>query len=174
VVFVAGGVGVNPLMSMVSWIADVRREREGEKKGGSERGQEREEIPEVKFLYTTKTPSGGRMDEILFYERIKETMSELNMRENFQLFLTPPNSFSPLSPASTKDREVDSQNQEGVTINKRRITHADLLSALGPVEERAGVVCYICGVPRMTDEFVKVVKEAEGMEEGNVLCERWW
>ena len=56
----------------------------------------------------------------------------------------------------------------------RRIGHEDLLDALGPVGERKGVVVYICGPPEMTDEFVEVVKGAEGMEAGRVFCEKWW
>lgn len=56
----------------------------------------------------------------------------------------------------------------------RRIKHEDLMEALGPVEERKGVVVYICGPPGMTDEFVKVMSRAEGIERERVLCEKWW
>ncbi len=50
----------------------------------------------------------------------------------------------------------------------------DILDALGPVEARKGTVCYICGIPVMTDDFVEKAKKADGMEEANVLSEKWW
>lgn len=59
-------------------------------------------------------------------------------------------------------------------IHERRVTHEDLFKALGPVSERRGVVAYVCGPSRMTDEFINVVGSQEGMEEGRVLCEKWW
>jgi NAD(P)H-flavin reductase len=154
VVFVAGGVGVNPLVSMVSWIRDIRKSRDGNDVDNS---------VDVKFLYSTKGES-GKLDEVLFYKRIKKMMGELGMSEGLKVFLT-----SPKGDIITKDFCDDREN-----IVNRRISHGDLLDALGPVEERKGILCYVCGVPGMTDEFVKVAREAEGMRVENVLCERWW
>jgi hypothetical protein len=43
----------------------------------------------------------------------------------------------------------------------------------GPVvEERRGNVCYISGIPTMTDEFVENAKKADGVVEANVLSEK--
>jgi hypothetical protein len=61
-----------------------------------------------------------------------------------------------------------------IEVTRRRIAGTDFLDALGPVEERGGTVCYICGVPGMTDEFVEKARKAEGMVEGNILFEKWW
>lgn len=55
-----------------------------------------------------------------------------------------------------------------------RINHKALVDALGPVQERQGVVVYVCGTPSMTDDFVGFLKWSEGMEEKRVLCEKWW
>ena len=63
--------------------------------------------------------------------------------------------------------------RQGV-VRHRRITHEDLLDAIGPVAERRGVVVYVCGPRMMTDDFVEVLMRAEGMEEKRVLCEKWW
>ena len=57
---------------------------------------------------------------------------------------------------------------------KRRIQEEDLLETLGPAEERGSTVCYICGVPTMTDQFIDQARKAEGMLEENVLFEKWW
>lgn len=59
-------------------------------------------------------------------------------------------------------------------VHQRRITHDDLVHALGPVSERRGVVAYVCGPGGMTDEFIEVLRGQEGMEERRVLCEKWW
>lgn len=40
--------------------------------------------------------------------------------------------------------------------------------------DRDSVVAYVCGPAGMTDEVVDVLSKAEGMEQGRVLCERWW
>lgn len=93
---------------------------------------------------------------------------------NLQLFLTgttkPHSSPSP-SPAHALE---DSLPSPGMVTHDRRIGREDLMEALGPVEQRKGVVVYVCGPARMTDEFVEVMGRAEGMEAGRVFCEKWW
>ena len=64
--------------------------------------------------------------------------------------------------------------EEGVGIHHRRFGREDLMSALGPVEDRKNAVAYVCGPAAMTDGVVKVLEEAEGMEKERVLCEKWW
>ncbi|KUJ21464.1 ferredoxin reductase-like protein [Mollisia scopiformis] len=146
VVFVAGGVGVNPLMSMVSCIAE-RGPGEG---------------VEVRFLYSVR--EGGRVEEVLFLRRLVETFNMLGKEGDLRIFFTGGRS-------SNGDVEIQGQT---ITTRRRRVTDQDLLEALGPVEERKDTVCYICGVPTMTDEFVEKAKKAEGMLEENVLFEKWW
>ena len=55
-----------------------------------------------------------------------------------------------------------------------RFMEGDLEEALGPVEEREGVVVYVCGPPGMTDWAVAKLKGAVGMRSERVLCEKWW
>lgn len=71
-------------------------------------------------------------------------------------------------------KDVAETGAEGISIRNRRMTHEDLITALGPVEEGSGVVVYVCGPAGMTDEFVDVLQGAEGMSEEKVLCEKWW
>jgi NAD(P)H-flavin reductase len=153
-VFVAGGVGINPLMSIISNLA-------GEKKAKGRLGFQ------VRFLYTTRDPGVGRgLSEVLFLERLRDNFEVLGDEGELKLFLT----------RSTGSLDGDGAfvNGGALTMEKRRINKEDLLEALGPVGERGNTVCYICGVPTMTDEFVDITQFADGMVKGNVICEKWW
>lgn len=59
-------------------------------------------------------------------------------------------------------------------IYRQRLSHEDLIAALGDVKQRKGVVAYVCGPAGMTDEVFGLLRSAEGMEERRVLCEKWW
>jgi len=150
-VFVAGGVGINPLMSMLSQLVIDRDANEDFK---------------VKFLYTAKDPGPSKITQILFLERVKQAIKALGDRGQLELFLT-----------SGKDSSIETEMGalgEETPVQRRRIKREDLLRALGPVNERSDTVCYICGVPGMTDDFVDLAQKAEGMDERNVFCEKWW
>ena len=63
-----------------------------------------------------------------------------------------------------------------------RIEYQDLIRALDGYAERSSptevlrskTVCYVCGPPNMTDEFVSFLARQPGMDEKRVLCEKWW
>ncbi|TVY37256.1 Oxidoreductase NAD-binding domain-containing protein [Lachnellula subtilissima] len=149
-VFVAGGVGINPLMSMLSQLGVDR---------------EANDDFEVQFLYSTKDPGASNLSQILFLERLQQSFEALGDKSQLQLFLT-----------QSKDKSIDGKSQVAgeKTPIQRRIQEDDVLRALGPVDERSDTVCYICGVPGMTDAFVDLVQKAEGVDERNVFCEKWW
>ena len=71
----------------------------------------------------------------------------------------------------SSDLEFLGQNH---LIEYRRFEASDLETALGPVEERKGVVAYVCGPPSMTDWAVGVLDRSEGMDQKRVLREKWW
>ncbi|KAF2837808.1 ferredoxin reductase-like protein [Patellaria atrata CBS 101060] len=142
IVFVAGGVGINPLISMVTHLHETD-----------------EMPPSVKFLYGTKSGSRG-LDEILFVDRLQSIQKLRPGQFQLDLFLT-----GKLPETQGKIRE---------TLNSRRITSDDLISAIGDVAEREATVCYICGPPPMTDEFVAFLQDQEGIAKERVLCEKWW
>jgi hypothetical protein len=124
----------------------------------------------VKFLYTTRDPGSSRSaSEILFLERLQSVFQTLGTEGELHLFLTP---IKNTAERSTTDGI--SLDDKSMSLQRRRITEKDFIEALGPVEERLGTVCYICGVPGMTDEFVEKARMAEGMDEENVLFEKWW
>lgn len=61
----------------------------------------------------------------------------------------------------------------------RRIQTSDLVQALdglkeGSQDDRSRTVCYVCGPPAMTDEFVAYLALQRGMSAERVLCEKWW
>jgi NAD(P)H-flavin reductase len=148
VVFIAGGVGINPLVSILSHLSH------------------QDPLPfQIKFLYSLRDPGPPRSgDSILFMERLVKVFNILERDESLQVFLT-----------SGNDAEgVIECNGNEVGFKGRRIAKEDLLEALGVVKERKDTVVYICGVPGMTDELVELAKQAEGIDERHVLCEKWW
>jgi len=64
--------------------------------------------------------------------------------------------------------------EKGIFEQYGRMEQKNLIEALGPVEERKGVVAYVCGPPEMTDWAVQELADAEGVEKERVLCEKWW
>ena len=111
VVFVAGGVGMNPFVSMLAAIA------------------EGEVAFEVVVLYAAKLPKSGKLQDILWYERVNTIIRGIG--GTFKVFLTGGSeSFT---------------QREGVEYEMRRMRGADLERLLGEVQERIGTVVYVCG-----------------------------
>ncbi len=154
VVFIAGGVGINPLISMLSVIAEQK------KTGGVEGGNLGFDVI---FLYSVRSSSDseGRNEEILFLSRLRDIFKLLDKEGELKLFVT-----------GKKGGEV--QGSEGVKLERRRIDERDLEDALGDLGDRDGTVVYVCGVPGMTDRFVESAVKAEGMDGKRVLSEKWW
>ncbi|KAM7204390.1 hypothetical protein V8F33_001692 [Rhypophila sp. PSN 637] len=165
VIFIAGGVGVNPLMSMLSSIAEM-------------------DFPllQVHFLYSVRRDSPSPQKEILFLDRIAGLFGygEKNcagcydgkkgkVTGQFNLFLTQP----PLP----HHQRTPSPRRHDYPTYYRRISKQDVASALGPDKDTSAV--YICGPPSMTDSFVELLTSSEepggfGMEKDRVLFEKWW
>lgn len=150
--FVAGGVGINPLISMLGSIVEEEERRDGGKAGF-----------QVRFLYSVRLSKteDGRSEEILFLERLRELLGKLGDEGSFKLFVT-------------GGGDAGKDDAQALGAERRRIQKSDLEDALGSVGVREGTVCYVCGVPGMTDEFVDVASRAEGMDARRVLSEKWW
>lgn len=153
-VFVAGGVGINPLMSMLSSLAE----------GPS--------VPfEVQVLYSLRDDGSRQAGRLLFLERIADIFREGRLKGRLQLFLTG---------GSGEDGVVVSGEGEAggeVPFSARRITVDDVAAAVGDAAERRFAVVYVCGVPTMTDEFVQKLTDSQqglGIQPHRVLCEKWW
>ncbi|KAF4785262.1 hypothetical protein HER10_EVM0004380 [Colletotrichum scovillei] len=169
IVFIAGGVGVNPLMSIVSYLAEGI-----EGKGGCPY--------DVQFMYSTKVPSsasppeesgeGSHLDseKILFMERLAAIFGGEKVRGQMRLFLTG------LGPGTASGESVLQCNEMDVPFKRRRMGLEDVAEALGPEAERGGALVYVCGIPSMTDELVESLTSKSGLNlrPERVLCEKWW
>jgi NAD(P)H-flavin reductase len=160
-VFVAGGVGINPLISMIKSICDT---------GFPESMRPRS----IRILYTTRNPLGTEppyeLKDVLFLRRLNEEVLKSAQHKHIvdvelDLFLTG-------SPGNMGGEQDGSAGLNRVSFE--RINNGDLEDALGPVEGREKTVAYVCGPPAMTDQFVKILANAKGMVEDRVLCEKWW
>ncbi|RYP73333.1 hypothetical protein DL771_003762 [Monosporascus sp. 5C6A] len=184
VVFVAGGVGVNPLMSMPSPLFltfqhEVERLSGGKVltlyRGGwqivSALAEKPDSAPfEVEFLYSARDPGREhrRAERMLFLDRIASIFAEGRVKGRLRLFLTGGDEAEgdiPLGGAS---------GHGNVHFRGRRMTADDVAAAVGA--DRRFAVVYVCGVPAMTDEFVRRLTDSAGlaMEPHRVLCEKWW
>ncbi|KAK3499718.1 uncharacterized protein B0T23DRAFT_425158 [Neurospora hispaniola] len=163
VVLVAGGVGINPLMSILTAIAD-------DVKHGKV-----SEICEVTMLYSMKDPGPPRdVKKMLFLERITWLFAKRVVRGTFRLFLTRPLDNQQRNAVSNmEDGMVNCQGSE-VKFTSRRISLSDIASAVG--DDRDSAVVYVCGVPTMTDEMVEklVSNDGLGMKRDRILFEKWW
>ncbi|KAI0872028.1 hypothetical protein GGS24DRAFT_509245 [Hypoxylon argillaceum] len=186
-VFVAGGVGVNPLVAMLSSLAAAAAPPSS---GGD---------LEVRFLYSLRDPgvpaAGGyrQASKMLFLERIARVFREGRVRGRLAVFLTG-GSADGDGEGKKEGGEGEGEGEGGdliscgeeedgremtIPFHPRRCTvEDDVANAVGdtPAERRFAVV-YVCGVPTMTDGFVAKLtdrRDGLGMEPHRVLCEKWW
>lgn len=156
VVFVAGGVGINPLMSMMSYIAETNYDLD------------------VQVAYASKVPSDS-FEEILFFKRITGLFEEGKLKGKLQIFATglPDVLHSSLPKTIAKLKETC--KAANLDIHANRITPSDLQAIVGE-GSREGIAVYVCGPPTMTDELIEVLTSPEGVEldSRQVLSERWW
>ncbi|KAI0865591.1 hypothetical protein F4860DRAFT_258248 [Xylaria cubensis] len=178
VVFVAGGMGVNPLVSMLGSLASA----------ATQPGFE------VHFLYSLKDPEPGskerrRARDMLFVERIARIFRLGKVKGRFRVFLTSSSTAERgkeqgqeedgeiICTDAGKKGEGETDNTYTIPFHPRRYTiDEDVAEALGSPSERRHAVVYVCGVPSMTDEFVARLtdKDGLGMDSHRVLCEKWW
>ncbi|KAL7922095.1 hypothetical protein ACQKWADRAFT_293434 [Trichoderma austrokoningii] len=156
VVFVAGGVGVNPLMSMLSYIAE---------------GHTAAAAVDVSFMYASKLPASGNLADIVFLDRIVRAFGEGKVKGRLKLFTTAAGDKA-ASQQQQQQQETRYINGAPVEIQPRRLTIADIHEAIGGEDDQKGTVVYVCGPPPMTDELVE--KLAAVMDSRRVLTEKWW
>lgn len=147
-------MGINPLMSMLSWIGEPKQQGRGEEL-------------EVRMLYGVRDSRDQAGQQILFLERIVDVFEKAGVKGGVELFLTG-------DEGTDKRREVVECNGVDVPVQRRRMTVRDVEEAVG--EDKQSAVVYICGVPAMTDEFVEALVSSQGfgMEQRRVLFEKWW
>ncbi|KAF2721864.1 hypothetical protein K431DRAFT_293987 [Polychaeton citri CBS 116435] len=155
-VLVAGGVGINPLVSIFGHLVRSRaRPRE------------------IRFLYATRSTPELDPQKILFLPRLMDLVAAEADQANVNLsvFLT-----------GTGDEGWIEHGRFPQRTFARRITELDLTRALdgfrdpvyGAEHDRAGTLCMVCGPSQMTDQFVEFLGQQDGMSPDRVLCEKWW
>ncbi|KAI0445398.1 hypothetical protein F4803DRAFT_151275 [Xylaria telfairii] len=170
VVFVAGGMGVNPLVSMLGSLASAPPPGF-----------------EVHFLYSLQDPGRWkrRAQEMLFVERIARVFREGKIKGRFRMFLTRGGvEGDGAVEQDEEDRGIicgDGDGEGGRAVIpfclRRYTVDGDVAEAVGTPVERRFAVVYVCGVPTMTDEFVARLTDRQhglGMDPHRVLCEKWW
>ncbi|KIX01869.1 uncharacterized protein Z518_09596 [Rhinocladiella mackenziei CBS 650.93] len=156
-VFVAGGVGINPIMSMISAMHELGTQS---RLGGM--------LRTVRVLYTSRREKtqNGEGEDILFEKRLNDIAQAWRDHKEVDY------KYTLFETSGEGVREY--KNTGNVACHGRRIKQEDLLEAIGPEGSRENTVVYVCGLPTMTDEFVAFLKQAPGMDENRVLCEKWW
>ncbi|KAB8079185.1 hypothetical protein BDV29DRAFT_165041 [Aspergillus leporis] len=171
IVFIAGGVGINPLISILSHLNNNADETPASHHPFN-----------IHFLYSTKLPSTApqetaasvesTLDQILFLSRLRQIIRSQSqsqrLRISLDLFIT---NLQDTSSSLLRGQPPD------LTIHAQRINHQNLQTALaGPNGNIAPgeTVCYMCGPQAMTDEFVSVLRGFIGGGSECVLFEKWW
>lgn len=161
IVFIAGGVGINPLISIVSHLAERPDPRYT-----------------IEFLYSMRDPGPEARDpaKMLFLNRLAGIFGPAEskgVRGELKLFLTGGQTGDGGSDDDDggEDGQIDRLH---LPFKKRRITVEDVREAIG--EDGRAAAVYICGVPKMTDEFVErlISPTGLGLEPHRVLYEKWW
>jgi len=149
VVLVAGGVGINPLISIFAHLMSLEKRPK-----------------KVRFVYGTKVEEGTiKASRILFLTRLVELIKEQGDTDvQLSLFLT-----------ATSQKEIDGAADLPEHVKAGRIEKDDLEAAIGEDRSiRQATVAYVCGPPAMTDQFVDFLSSRDGMDKRKVLCEKWW
>jgi NAD(P)H-flavin reductase len=149
VVLVAGGVGINPLISIFAHLMGLAKRPK-----------------KVRFVYGTKVEEGQiKASRILFLTRLMELVKKQgNGDVQLDLFIT-----------GTSQKEIDGGDDLPEHVKLGRIAKDDLEAAIGKDRNiRQATVAYVCGPPAMTDQFVDFLSTRDGMDKRKVLCEKWW
>lgn len=128
----------------------------------------------IEFLYSVRD-TGADPAKILFLERLAGIFGRggqpAKVNGELKLFLTGGGGEG--GGGGGEDGRID----DGVVdlpFKRRRVTIEDVAEAVG--DAKRDVVVYVCGVPKMTDEFVEKLTSPQGLglEPHRVLYEKWW
>ncbi|RIA84238.1 hypothetical protein C1645_423362 [Glomus cerebriforme] len=146
VMFIAGGVGINPLISMLESICQDKL---------SDKNEEKSFIKKVVLFYSARN-----FNELLFYERIEGLNKQFPKMLECKYFLTRDD-----PPHGNEDSEFYYRQR----INKKFL--ANVIKKEKIYLER--LKCFLCGPSAMEDDVIKWLKESD-VDEKRILFEKWW
>ncbi|KAL4738746.1 hypothetical protein BDV11DRAFT_205707 [Aspergillus similis] len=165
VVFVAGGLGINPLISMLSHLNN----------NDESTGVYHPSL-NIHILYSSKLPESttpeAALDQILFLRRLREIVRSQSQFQRLRITL---DLF--LSNLQDKSSPLLRQAPADLAIHPRRINRDDLARTVNGTDSKYSpdnTVCYVCGPPQMTDEVVNTITELLKGQKDRVFFEKWW
>ncbi|KAL5340819.1 hypothetical protein BJX70DRAFT_396513 [Aspergillus crustosus] len=165
IVFVAGGVGINPLISMLSHLNN----------NDETTGLYHPSL-DIHVLYSSKLPETSRpesaLDQVLFLPRLREIVRSQSQSRRLRITL---NLF--LTNLEKQSSQILDQSLEDLTVHSRRISQDDLREAVSGTDGNPSpseTVSYVCGPPKMTDEIVNAITELLHGQKERVYFEKWW
>ncbi|PSR80595.1 hypothetical protein BD289DRAFT_61896 [Coniella lustricola] len=194
IVLVAGGVGINPLISIASHILSTSTSSNGPASRLT-----------VEILYSMRDPGEGNRvaSKMLFVERLADMFGALaptfdhdandntnrdgvetkahvdstmkpTLKGHLKVFITSGTTEAKQEAGDGNDHGNSGIGGTALSFTPRRITIDDISQAIGPDKRFCAV--YVCGVPTMTDEFVEKLTSPTGLglERHRVLSEKWW
>jgi ferredoxin-NADP reductase len=179
IVFVAGGVGINPLYSMLLELAAISESRES---------LTTPPFPQIYFAFSAREEA-----ELLFERQLRwlaGPSSALHGCLHLHLSTTRSHEHGETHDGG-RDSSIDrvagsgssgmrtSANWDAARTYHGRVSHALLHEAvLRGTHDNTGTYMFICGPPRMTDEFTAFATDTSesglGLPEAHMYCERWW
>lgn len=151
VVLVAGGVGINPLMSMLRHLGETRDPLAA--------------ALDVCLVYATRLPSSGQLRDVLFPEAIATLFGQDRLRGSLRLHLTR---------GCGGGGGILHLCSASVDVRPGRLD-GHQVQAL--VEKHPDSSLYVCGPPTMTDELVAALTAPGAglvVDPGRVMTEKWW
>ncbi|KAG9292701.1 hypothetical protein G9A89_008289 [Geosiphon pyriformis] len=145
--FVAGGAGINPLVSMITSLIDGR---ENDRRDGSLNG-----IQKIWLMYSART-----RDELLFFQRIEQLKEKSKGFLECSYFLTRKASSS-----------FDPEKENSGMFRYERISQVHLTEIINKIH-LPHLKSFICGPGQMEVDIIGWLRKA-GLKEKQISFERW-
>ncbi|XP_074659198.1 oxidoreductase NAD-binding domain-containing protein 1-like isoform X2 [Tubulanus polymorphus] len=148
ILFLAGGVGVNPLYCMWQNLADLYSERIGLGASGNN-----PTLGSVHLMF-----SAPSVKELIFKDEILKTCEKLPQFSH-KFFVT--------------GNLEDDLKTADCEISNRRIQSEDIRSVLENVADKQNLLCFICGPSAMTNSIADLLKH-QHIQPDNIRFEKWF
>lgn len=153
VVFIAGGLGINPVMSILRFIGETSHQYR----------------LEIVVIYSSKIPRQDDPGGILFVQSIAALFSSGLVRGRFKIHLT--------GDTVSLTSECRRLGMTGLDVRAGRISRMQLEEELDSNNCLMSAMFYVCGPPPMTDAIVGTLTSSPpglGVPASRIRTERWW